>query len=306
MGIIPAAPWKELENEIKPAIVIPSRTASTNHTGQIAFSRHGSRSRRPCPPITTVRASFLIVNQVSVKQNHEAVAEDTQTKTAFFNDIFFNPSKKLKVHEFILGHAFFCLLFRHRIVTMKLFSPEDNGTLGYVQHQYDPHSIYQRTGNFFIGTGPIWGGLFLLYVLSRLLLPQDMLSTGRNFRENLSGFFSYVLSMKAWGSLLFYVWLYASLTISAHITLSPTDIKGARDGGIALVIFIALACLLFGWCGNWEEYTALMLIRFFLQIFSADHADLFGAAAHRLDSEMPPGEIPLHPLMTRLPAGMRV
>ena len=170
------------------------------------------------------------------------------------------------VHE--LSHAAFCLVFRHRIMKMKLFSPEDNGTLGYVQHQYDPHSIYQRTGNFFIGTGPIWGGLFLLYILSRLLLPQDIFSSGRSYYDCPAGFLSFLFSAEAWGSLSFYVWLYASLTISAHITLSPPDIKGARDGGIALVVFIVLACLLFGWCGNWEEYMVQKLIQFFLQFFS--------------------------------------
>ena len=56
------------------------------------------------------------------------------------------------VHE--LGHALFCIIFRHKIEDMKLFSPEEDGTLGYVSHTYNTKSIYQRIGNFFIGTGP--------------------------------------------------------------------------------------------------------------------------------------------------------
>ena len=36
------------------------------------------------------------------------------------------------VHE--LGHALFCIIFRHKIEDMKLFSPEEDGTLGYVSH----------------------------------------------------------------------------------------------------------------------------------------------------------------------------
>ena len=64
------------------------------------------------------------------------------------------------VHE--IGHALFCVIFRHKIVEMKLFSPEEDGTLGYVNHSYNPNSFYQRIGNFFIGTGPIWFGIVVL------------------------------------------------------------------------------------------------------------------------------------------------
>src|SRR6185437_12024785 len=72
------------------------------------------------------------------------------------------------IHE--LGHAFFCLIFRHKIVKMKLFSPQSDGTLGYVQHSYNPASTYQKFGNFFIGTGPIWFGTLLVYLIARLTL----------------------------------------------------------------------------------------------------------------------------------------
>ena len=39
------------------------------------------------------------------------------------------------IHE--LGHALFCIIFRHKITEMKLFDPDpETGTLGYVQHTY--------------------------------------------------------------------------------------------------------------------------------------------------------------------------
>lgn len=164
------------------------------------------------------------------------------------------------VHE--LSHAAFCLIFRHKIVKMNLFSPEADGTLGYVEHRYNPKNLYQRVGNFFIGTGPIWGGLFFMYFLSVLLLPKEAFPSDGSWLDNIFALFSIFFSLESWKSVLFYVWLYASLTISVHITLSPADIKGAKDGFIVFTGVIFLVCLLFGWCGAWEKslVNCLMLI----------------------------------------------
>jgi len=72
-------------------------------------------------------------------------------------------------HE--LGHALFCVIFRHKITELKLFSPDTKtGTLGYVSHTYEPGSIYQTIGNFFIGIGPILLGSLAIYLTSILLL----------------------------------------------------------------------------------------------------------------------------------------
>ena len=152
------------------------------------------------------------------------------------------------VHE--IGHALFCVIFRHKIVEMKLFSPEADGTLGYVNHSYNPKSIYQRIGNFFIGTGPIWFGIVVLCFVSWMLLPNEM---------NIGNFFSAAF----WGRWQSYIWLYLALTIASHITLSPPDLKGAADGGITILTTSALAFLLFGWCGEWEE----QIIDFFKNLF---------------------------------------
>ena len=107
------------------------------------------------------------------------------------------------VHE--LSHAFFCLVFRHKINEMKLFSPEDDGTLGYVNHSYNPENYYQRTGNFFIGTGPIWGGIFVLYLFSKILLPETMLPFSGSIGDNLTAFLGGFFSVSSWTDWKFYI-----------------------------------------------------------------------------------------------------
>lgn len=157
------------------------------------------------------------------------------------------------IHE--TGHAVFCLIFRHKIVEMKLFSPEEDGTLGYVNHSYNPNSFYQRIGNFFIGTGPIWFGVAVLCLISWLLLPNEM---------QISDFFL----LNFWGRWQSYIWLYLALTISSHITLSPPDLAGSVDGGIAIMATALMGFLLLGWCGDWENEIIEFLKNVFLSSLS--------------------------------------
>ena len=157
------------------------------------------------------------------------------------------------IHE--IGHAVFCLIFRHKIVEMKLFSPEEDGTLGYVNHAYNPKSFYQRIGNFFIGIGPIWFGVTVLWFISLMLLPNEM---------QISNFFS----LNFWGRWQSYVWLYLALTIASHITLSPPDLAGSADGGIAILVTALLGFLLLGWCGDWESGIIEFLKSVFLSSLS--------------------------------------
>ena len=157
------------------------------------------------------------------------------------------------IHE--IGHAVFCLIFRHKILEMKLFSPEEDGSLGYVNHSYNPNSFYQRIGNFFIGTGPIWFGVAVLCLISWLLLQNEM---------QISDFFS----LNFWRRWQSYIWLYLALTISSHITLSPPDLAGSVDGGIAIMATALMGFLLLGWCGDWENEIIEFLKNVFLSSLS--------------------------------------
>lgn len=164
------------------------------------------------------------------------------------------------VHE--LGHALFCLIFRHKIVEMKLFSPNStDGTIGYVNHSYDKTSIYQRIGNFFIGVGPIIFGAVVLYASLYYLLPNakevmagidaqskvmahaNQSSVGAIFDSLKGTAFATLDSLFTWsnfGHLLFWVFLYIAVCVSSHMELSPPDIKGALSGLITIVLFFLL------------------------------------------------------------------
>ena len=149
------------------------------------------------------------------------------------------------VHE--LGHAFFCVIFRHKIVEMKLFSPEEDGTLGYVNHRYNHENRFHRVGNFFIGTGPVWNGIFMLWLFTWLFLPSGILNYNQELLDSFFNFFGNIFSVTFWSRWQSYIWLYLILTVSSHITLSPPDLAGAKEGAITLITTVFLFELLFGW-----------------------------------------------------------
>lgn len=149
------------------------------------------------------------------------------------------------LHE--TGHLLFCLIFRHRVTDFKLFSPEfSSGRLGYVEHSYNKHNIYQRIGNFFIGSGPVWFGVGVIFLLSKWLLPIDFVVSGNSWND-LQGIFKELLTLPLWQRWESWVWLYLVLCISSHITLSPADIEGGLDGLVVLIIGILLLILGVNW-----------------------------------------------------------
>ncbi len=143
-------------------------------------------------------------------------------------------------HE--LGHLLAAVIFRHKIVKVSLFNPQADGTLGYVSHSYNKKSLYQRIGNFFIGTAPIYCGVFVIYLLTKIFLPEAI-STTASLTDNALNFLHNFFSWDFLFSIKGVIYLYLVFVISLNITLSPPDIKGALDG--FLVMLIALFFLLF-------------------------------------------------------------
>ena len=199
------------------------------------------------------------------------------------------------VHE--LGHAIFCLIFRHKITAIKLFDPNPKtGTLGYVEHSYNSTSFYQLAGNFFIGIGPILFGMAIIYLLSYLLLGLNPFQLANNFNmassqdiswETLRQIFqilwtssnSLMREVFSWHNLStwqLYAFIYLAFAIGSSITLSPADIKGTLKGFsviVAVIILIFIFNLVTAWMGDFSSdlvtratgymsifYTAMFLI----------------------------------------------
>jgi hypothetical protein len=168
------------------------------------------------------------------------------------------------IHE--LGHAFFCVIFRHKIQEMKLFIPNPrDDTLGYVSHTYNHNSFYQRVGNFFIGVGPILFGSGVLALLMWLLIPHVF----HSYIQHLEAFVNAAsngnlgrlpaLAFSAAGDFFALSnlddvrwWLYVVLAcfIAIHVDLSPPDIAGAKPGALLFAIVVVVPNIVLALFGN--------------------------------------------------------
>lgn len=159
------------------------------------------------------------------------------------------------IHE--LSHAIVAIIFKHKIKEIKLFTPssEDN-TLGYVKHSYNPRSIYQQIGNFFIGIAPILGGTISIGILMYFLIPSIynvFMSTILN-NINQDNLINVILSFKELTKLIFtldnfknvefIIFILLAICISSHISLSKEDIKGASKGLFSIFLILMILNLL--------------------------------------------------------------
>lgn len=177
-------------------------------------------------------------------------------------DIYLTGWIGTPVHE--IGHAVFCVLFGHRIVEIRLFSPNsEDGTLGFVHHKFNPKNLYQSAGRFFVGAGPMIFGSVILFLFTFILqegsfsvLASPVSLFGRDFIPALkdstlflTAVYSNLLEMGNWVSWQWYAFLYFSLCVSAHMQLSLSDLRGMLGGGVVLLtvlLFLHLGAVLMG------------------------------------------------------------
>ena len=162
------------------------------------------------------------------------------------------------------GHALGCILTRSRIVKFVPFHPRGN-TLGYVTHE-SHGGLWGALSEFVIGTGPIWFGMTIVYLLGVLLGEQAGFRA--IVRESASGtveyatavlssawsFMEFVFSPSHWTHWWFFAYLYFVYCISSETTLSPTDIKASLPGLSLILLVWFLANLVPGVTQHLDSY----------------------------------------------------
>ena len=162
------------------------------------------------------------------------------------------------IHE--LGHLLFAIIFGHNIKEVVLFPKKENiekGVLGYVSHSWNDRNFYQKFGNFFIGIGPMFSGPLVILIILKLLLPELynelFLSISTIIVENKNAFESFFIILGTLGKMFFnlnnltnikfYIFLFLSMNISAHMGLSFEDVKHSVFSLISLGIMIIIVSI---------------------------------------------------------------
>jgi hypothetical protein len=152
------------------------------------------------------------------------------------------------LHE--LGHALFCVIFGHKIEEIQFFKPDPaTGTLGYVNHRWNPRNPWHVLGNFFIGIGPMALGSAALFALFYFLVPGsprvwDSLIAGVGgiatgsaagvyfgvFRDATLSIVRLIFTCDNISVWRFWLFLYLSVCVASNIRLSWADVKGSLSG----------------------------------------------------------------------------
>lgn len=165
------------------------------------------------------------------------------------------------IHE--IGHWIQCVIWLHKIKSVKLLQTNDpNGVLGYVEHQFNPKSVYQRIGNFFIGIGPIISGIGTIVLAMYLLVPQSFAALHSQIQQNsVSGQKLDLHMLQTLGDSVllmgkslftsdnftqpsFWIFVILAVCISSHIALSKPDIENSYQGLLTILSVLILINLI--------------------------------------------------------------
>ena len=152
------------------------------------------------------------------------------------------------IHE--MGHAFFALIFRHKIISVRIFEPNhESGNLGHVDHSYNTKSLYQVVGNFFIGSAPMIFGSAILIIFLYSFVPnakdifiplflhfQNPWQFLQAIFQSLQNLFT-LENIRHWN---FWLFLYLSLAVASHMAPSKPDRHGMWRGFYWIAILLIL------------------------------------------------------------------
>ncbi|EOX3381154.1 hypothetical protein ACPFUC_003669 [Vibrio cholerae] len=182
------------------------------------------------------------------------------------------------IHE--LSHAIGCLIFRHKINKIVLFSPNTKtGQLGYVEHSWNTRSLYQNIGCFFIAVFPLITASIAVYSM----LPEKNIeiTTTSNFNSNVivlvadvvsKGYSVAVNALNINNNINGWVTVFVVL-LCYHCTPSRSDFINAFTGGLVFILvmlgmnFINIeTALLHHWLMSISQIMAVMISASFLGI----------------------------------------
>ena len=164
------------------------------------------------------------------------------------------------IHE--ISHLILCILFGHKIVEARLFSPDmATGKLGHISHSYNPRNVYQSVGNLFIGIAPIMLGPALIigmlsffdggldFIDRNSSMPFLHISPAaasmtycadvlRSLYHWYAQAISPLLSESNLTNARFYIYLLITIGIAGHLSPSLSDIQGAFVGLVYLFLVL--------------------------------------------------------------------
>ncbi|MBI4577044.1 MAG: hypothetical protein HY722_12350 [Planctomycetes bacterium] len=160
------------------------------------------------------------------------------------------------VHE--SSHATGCLLTRTPIREWKLFSPQPDGTLGWVTHDQAG-----RVATAIISVAPIFGNTLVLYLLARFVFPEFLAGFGQPFQvvgisdvssavevarahgatyvDYLTHLWGRVVGEQAWRDWRTWTFFFLAMSIGSHAAPSKPDLKHFFGAFVPVLAVLAAA-----------------------------------------------------------------
>lgn len=188
------------------------------------------------------------------------------------------------IHE--LSHAIVAILTGHKIKELAIFKPNrSTGELGHITHSWNKRNPFHRyIGNPLIAIAPFFGGSLILFLLTKLLMPQLVASNGFgvlsfDFLSDLSHIKIFILAILErtgvmlkvffnWRNLTsfrFYIYVFFAFGISLHLTPSKQDFAYFWSSVFGLVFIIILLNLIFP---NFIGFLDFRFLPFLLKVYS--------------------------------------
>jgi hypothetical protein len=157
-------------------------------------------------------------------------------------------------HE--LSHAFFAIVFNHKVTKISVFTTDRSDAMGYVHHTYQS-TAYQRIGNIFISLAPALFGVLSIFALFKMFsINVEGISI-----NNVSPFFDQLISLPVLPMLAL-----TYLVTSVAITMSPStvDYKNSIPSFILLSVILAMLSFVL----NDNMTSPILSVKEYLDLFS--------------------------------------